>query len=113
MNTKYMVRETLRSGCGMGLNMRLIYDQEHGSLAASPLHTAHHEVYVQVHVHTVGNSKAGRCTAPNMRAAYVLADQCHKDYAEHKYDTVFGKRLTCVVHYAIAVFAAMLTCTAS
>ena len=51
-----MVRETLKSGCGVGLHIRLSHDQEHESVAAAALRAAHPELHVQVHVRTVGNS---------------------------------------------------------
>lgn len=66
MDTKYMVRETLKSGCGVGLHIRLSPDQEHGSLAASALHAAHPELHVQVQLSII---TAGSCTVPS-----VLAD---------------------------------------
>lgn len=60
MGTKYMVRESLKSGCGVGLYIRLTHGQQHGS-AASALQDASSELQVQVHVPTGASSMYSCC----------------------------------------------------
>lgn len=60
MGTKYMVRESLKSGCGVGLYIRLTHDQQHGR-AASALQDASSELHVQVHVPSGASSMYSCC----------------------------------------------------